>query len=108
MARESNRLTALTVRNVSKPGMKSDGNGLYLAVRSGGSKQWAFIYRRDGRLREMGLGSPTFGAYALALVGRIGEGFSNAKHRQQWRKTVEFYCEPIWHLPMGRYSFAKN
>ena len=89
-----------------------------------------FLYRRDGKLKEMGLGSPakgvtlakardlrdearalmargedplearrraeqstggipTFGAYALALVDRIESGFSNAKHRQQWKNTLK-------------------
>jgi len=93
--------------------------------------------RSDGRLREMGLGSPAsgvtlakarqlaaeargqlsnrqdplesrrraeqeakeipkFGNYALALVDRIEAGFSNAKHRQQWRNTLTTYCKPIW------------
>jgi hypothetical protein len=45
---------------------------------------------------------PTFGAYALALVERIEEGFSNPKHRQQWRNTLKTYCGPIWHLPMDQ------
>ena len=117
--------------------------GLYFVVRPGGSKQWAFLYRRDGKLKEMGLGLalerrdarmarglrdearaimarggdpiearrqaeqsatgiPTFGAYALALVMRIEEGFSNPKHRQQWRNTLQTYCEPIWTLPIDR------
>src|SRR5271166_3035400 len=34
---------------------------LYLVVRPGGSKQWMFLYRRDGKLKEMGLGSPLKG-----------------------------------------------
>jgi Arm DNA-binding domain len=36
----------------------ADGDGLYLTVRPGGSKQWIFLYRSGGRLREKGLGSP--------------------------------------------------
>jgi integrase len=39
---------------------------------------------------------PKFGDYALALVDRIEVGFSNAKHRQQWRNTLTTYCKPIW------------
>ncbi len=115
-------------------------------VRPGGSKQWVFLYRRDGKLKEMGLGSPlkgvtllmarglrdaaraamargedplesrryleqgrsipTFGSYALALVERIEDGFSNAKHRQQWRNTLQTYCQPIWTLPIDRVDTA--
>ncbi len=43
---------------------------------------------------------PKFGDYALALVDRIEVGFSNAKHRQQWRNTLTTYCRPIWALPI--------
>ena len=139
--RKQNLLTARTIETAKKPGRYSDGNGLYLVVRSGGSKQWMFLYRRESKLREMGLGSPakgvtlamarglrdetraimargvdpleahrqakqsaagipTFGSYALALVERIEEGFSNPKHRQQWRNTLQTYCKPIWTLPV--------
>src|SRR5271165_6916428 len=135
--RKQNLLTARAVETAKEPGRYSDGNGLYLTVRAGGSKQWVFLYRRDGKLKEMGLGSPlkgvtlakardlrdearaalaggadplkvrrqseqastgipTFGAYALALVERIEEGFSNPKHRQQWRNTLTEYATPIW------------
>lgn len=141
--RKQNLLTARNIETSKEPGRYSDGNGLYLVVRAGGSRQWVFLYRREGRLKEMGLGSPakgvtlamarglrdearavmargsdplearrqaeqlaagipTFGAYALALVDRIEEGFSNPKHRQQWRNTLEAYCEPIWKLPIDR------
>ena len=113
----------------------------------GGSRQWVFLYRRDGKLKEMGLGSPakgvtlamargfrdearavmargddplearraaekavaavpTFGAYALALVERIEEGFSNPKHRQQWKNTLKTYCAPIWATPIDRVDTA--
>ena len=137
--RLSKRLTARTVETLATPGRHADGDGLYLTVRPGGSKQWIFLYRRDGRLREMGLGSPAsgitlakarqlaaeargqktngrdplearrhaeqqaaripkFGDYALALVDRIEVGFSNPKHRQQWRNTLTTYCKSIWTL----------
>jgi integrase len=135
--RKQNLLTVREVETVKEPGRYADGNGLYLVVRPGGSRQWAFLYRRDGKLKEMGLGSslkgvtlamardlrdearavmarggdplearrqseqegsglPTFGAYALALIERIESGFSNPKHRQQWRNTLDTYCWPIW------------
>ena len=133
--RKQNLLTARNIETAKKPGRYSDGNGLYLVVRPGGSRQWAFLYRRDGKLKEMGLGSPAkgvtlamarglrdearavmargddplearrqaeqaasdvprFGAYALALVDRIEEGFSNPKHRQQWRNTLRNLLRP--------------
>jgi integrase len=145
--RKQNLLTARAMESAKEPGRYSDGNGLYLVVRSGGSKQWMFLYRRDGKLKEMGLGSPakgvtlamardrrdearavlagggdplearrqseqakagipTFGAYALALVERLEKGFSNPKHRQQWKNTLQAYCAPIWGLPIDRVDTA--
>ena len=56
MATASGKLTALRVRNEKKPGRHSDGDNLYLQVSPSGAKSWLFLYRKDGRLREMGLG----------------------------------------------------
>jgi integrase len=51
-------------------------------------------------------GIPTFGAYAPALVERIEEGFSNPKHRQQWKNALQTYCGPIWGLAIDRVDTA--
>ncbi len=140
--RTANKLTAKAVNALNKPGRYSDGAGLYLSVRPGGSRQWVFLFRDKGRLREMGFGSvdmvslararvlvadarkqisdgidpiearriaeanadgvPTFGAFASELVDTIESGFSNAKHRQQWRNTLTTYCKPIWSTPLDK------
>ena len=65
--RKQNLLTSRTVESAKDAGRYSDGNGLYLVVRPGGSRQWVFLYRRDGKLREMGLGSPAKGV-TLAMA----------------------------------------
>jgi hypothetical protein len=49
-------LSAVKVRT-AKPGRYGDGKGLYLLVRSPEARFWLFRYRRDRRMREMGLGS---------------------------------------------------
>ncbi|MGX5718571.1 tyrosine-type recombinase/integrase [Shinella zoogloeoides] len=51
-----NKLNARGVTAITKPGRHSDGGGLYLVVDKSGAKRWVFLYRRDGTLREMGLG----------------------------------------------------
>ena len=51
-------------------------------------------------------GVPTFGAYAVDLIGRIETGFSNPKHRQQWRNTLETHCQPIWKTPVDAVDTA--
>ena len=54
-----NKLTARFVETVTKPGRHSDGGGLYLNVTKSGAKSWVFMWKKDGRRREMGLGSAT-------------------------------------------------
>src|ERR1700689_4532955 len=65
--RKPNLLTARAVEATKEPGRYSDGNGLYLVVRDGGSRQWFFLYRREGKLKEMGLSSPAKGV-TLAMA----------------------------------------
>jgi len=56
MAQTVNRLNPRMITGLTKPGLHADGAGLYLSVRSGGSKQWVFVYRFDGKRCELGLG----------------------------------------------------
>jgi integrase len=42
---------------LKEPGYYGDGAGLYLQISKSGSKSWIFKYTRNGRAREMGLGS---------------------------------------------------
>lgn len=74
MARAINQLNARTVATLAEPGRHADGGGLYLVVDKSGAKRWAFLYRRSGRLREMGLGGllsvPLAKARELAVVAR--------------------------------------
>lgn len=57
MARASKKLSAVTVKNLSRPGRHADGDGLYLSIAPGGSKSWVFLWMKDKRRREMGLGA---------------------------------------------------
>ena len=59
MARKVERLDALTVKRLEKPGYHADGAGLYLQVSPTGSKSWVLRYALAGKEREMGLGSYT-------------------------------------------------
>jgi integrase len=51
------KLTVKSVANLKRPGRHSDGYGLYLIVTPARTKNYAFLYRREGRSHEMGLGS---------------------------------------------------
>lgn len=50
------KLSARKVQSLSKPGRHSDGGGLYLNVKNTGGKSWCYMWVRNGRRREMGLG----------------------------------------------------
>ena len=64
MARSTERLNALQVTKLEKPGYYCDGAGLYLQVSKSGSKSWIMRYTLDGKPCEMGLGS--FVTFTLA------------------------------------------
>ncbi|WP_245441750.1 tyrosine-type recombinase/integrase [Rhizobium leguminosarum] len=57
LARSLQKLTDVLVKSSKlKPGRHSDGGGLYLNVSDTGSKSWLFMWTKEGRRREMGLG----------------------------------------------------
>jgi integrase len=56
MVQKIQRLTALAVSRLNKPGLHPDGAGLYLRVGRNGSKSWTFRFMLNGRAREMGFG----------------------------------------------------
>jgi integrase len=56
MRRTLHRLNALAVSRATKPGLYSDGGGLYLAVSKAGVKSWIFRYRVASGERAHGLG----------------------------------------------------
>jgi integrase len=65
-------------------GRHSDGAGLYLIVDPGGARRWAFLFRQNGRLREMGLGG--LKAVPLATARELAA---------ECRKTVALGGDPI-------------
>lgn len=56
--RATKRLSSRAVE-AAQPGKHADGGGLYLIVSPSGSRKWVYRYMRDGRAREMGLGTAT-------------------------------------------------
>jgi len=88
----SGELSALKVRNETKPGMYLDGDGLYLQIAKGGSKSWIFRYRRapsnNGNPRDMGLGGYPLFSLAEARVRRdvqrklLADGNDPIEHRK--------------------------
>lgn len=57
MAKQSlNKLDARTAANLKAKGRHSDGGGLYLAIDGSGRRRWVFMYVRNGKRTELGLG----------------------------------------------------
>jgi len=56
MARQQQRLSALQVTKLTKPGLYGDGGGLTLQITPSGAKSWLFRYMVAGKPHGMGLG----------------------------------------------------
>ena len=80
--RESNRLTAMKVSRINRPGRYGDGLGLWLQVSKWSTKAWLFRYTREGRARSMGLGA----VHTVSLA----EARETARHcRKQLRDGID-------------------
>jgi hypothetical protein len=96
MARQLDRLSARAVATLSKPGRHADGGNLYLVVDKSGAKRWVFLFRWDGRLREMGLGGlnsvPLARARELATRAResAASGINPLDFRREDRRVPTF------------------
>lgn len=63
-----NKLSETKVKALDKLGIYGDGDGLWLRVQKGGSKNWIFIYRRGAERVEMGLGGYGQGTAPVTLM----------------------------------------
>ena len=101
MARKVDRLNALQIAKLKKPGYFCDGAGLYLQVASGGSKSWVFRYTLSGRQREMGLGS--FQTFSLAEARlraaeqrkKLADGIDPIEDKNSIRLTQRLAAEQV-------------
>lgn len=93
MARDIGKLSAVGVRNQTKPGLHGDGGGLYLQVTESGSKTWIYRFMLAGRRRDMGLG-------ALHTVS-LAEAREEAR---QCRQLVRQGIDPIQNRKAAKLS----
>ncbi len=63
-----NKLSETKIKGLTKPGIYGDGDGLFLRVRAGGSRQWFFIFKREGKRTEIGLGGHGQGTAPVSLL----------------------------------------
>lgn len=86
-----NKLTALKVKSLTRPGRYGDGGNLWLQVRRSGAQSWVLRYMVNGRARWLGLGSaelvPLAEARERAIAARrqIEQGIDPIDHRRAAR-----------------------
>jgi integrase len=78
------KLTATAVKAAKAPGRYGDGDGLHLLVSASGSQSWVVRVQKDGKRRDIGLGSATKVSLADAR-----------KRASQVRSQVEAGLDPI-------------
>ncbi|MER8481192.1 integrase arm-type DNA-binding domain-containing protein [Mesorhizobium sp. M1322] len=64
----TNKLSESKIQRLTKPGIYSDGDGLFIRVQKGGSRNWIFIFRRGRVRKEIGLGGYGQGTAPVSLV----------------------------------------
>ncbi|MND37229.1 Prophage CP4-57 integrase [compost metagenome] len=135
-----NKLSETKIKGLVKPGIYGDGDGLYIRVQKGGSRNWVFVWRRGAKRHEIGLGGhgqgtapvslalareradmvrsqlargevplaekkvakrKTFKDCMDALIQTREASWTNAKHADQWRMTLNDYAKPLHDLPVA-------
>ncbi|MBN8185041.1 Arm DNA-binding domain-containing protein [Roseibium aggregatum] len=61
------KLSEARIRSLDKPGIYGDGDGLWIRVQKGGSRNWVFVWKRSGKRNEIGLGGYGRGTALVSL-----------------------------------------
>jgi integrase len=92
-------LTVVKVKSVTEPGRYSDGDGLMLKVKPGGSKSWVLRVQVDGKRRDIGLGSAKTVSLAEArqaadeLRRKLARGIDPIAERKLERVVIPTFRE---------------
>jgi integrase len=122
LARTIGKLTALAAEKRARTGRHSDGGGLYLNVSSAGTKSWIFMWAKQGKRREMGLGAyPAVtlkfarekAARCRSLVAAGIDPITERNRRQEktFAECVDLYIEamePNWRNEKHRYQWRQT
>ena len=96
------KLSATAVKAATRPGKLGDGDGLYLVVKSSGTKSWMVRVQKNGNRRDFGLGSASKISLAVAR--------ERAREVRTW---VELGLDPLFErrkaegIPTFREATAK-
>jgi hypothetical protein len=92
MARQQQRLTALQVNKLTKPGLHGDGGGLTLQITPMGAKSWLFRYMIAGKSFGMGLGPLDYPQFMSLPRGLL---------QLSWLRSVPPVVLPRWFLHLA-------
>ncbi len=108
------KLTEKQCKALADPGIYSDGDGLYLRVRPGGSRQWLFVYRWQGKRAELGLGgygagtAPVSVALARQKAAAIREILAAGQDPKADRKTGLTFSDIMEDVIKVKAASSKN
>ena len=91
MAKGLHKPTSNRIKVLKTAGRYSDGGGLYCKVFKGGSKSWVFMWVRNGKRREMGMGAVKDLTLANARIkaGKMRELIREGKDPIAERKKLD-------------------
>ena len=87
MAKKIERLSAVQVTKLSKPGYYADGLGLYLQVAVGGSKSWIYRFTKGTRVNSKGLTVPK--AHEMGLGSAAVFSLAEARERANVQRKIK-------------------
>ena len=122
MARSIGKLSATAAEKRSKAGRHSDGGGLYLNVSAAGTKSWVFMWVKQGKRREMGLGAypavslKTARDRAARCRSLVADGLDpiferNREQEKTFAECVDLYItsmESNWRNEKHRYQWRQT
>lgn len=105
--RTLNKLDPRTAATIKTAGRHSDGGGLYLSIDPTGRRRWVFMYTRDGKRTELGLGggrdltlaNARKEAGTLRTVLASGGDPRSAREKQErqtFGEVADAYIEAMW------------
>lgn len=66
-----NKLTDRKIKSLIKPGYHADGGNLYIRVKKSGARSWAFRWKNNNKVRDIGLGG--YPAISLKEARKLAE-----------------------------------
>ncbi|MEP9387262.1 integrase arm-type DNA-binding domain-containing protein [Mesorhizobium sp. KR9-304] len=107
------KLTTKKMRDLKSPGRYADGDGLYLHVREGGSRQWVLRTTVHGRRKDIGLGSLSIvkldeARIAASAMRRSAKQGHDPLQERRKRRATPSYEEAARHVWVENRSTWKN